>query len=171
MSYRALFSGILDAGRLDKIKDRKGGIGSAKQLEDLFKYISENNKWEDLKKRLEIFLDYLYSDMGFLIAFKMGKIMELHIFDGKSFVECIMKAAEKPENLTKIINRWENNNIRIKWPTLLDCLKNLNYVKKDGTYNEIKLDFCTIPDNNPISKIITEEKENVNKKIQEILRS
>ncbi len=103
--------------------------------------------------------------MGFLIAFKMGKIMELHIFDGKSFVECIMKAAEKPENLTKIINRWENNNIRINWPPLLDCLKN------DGTYSEIKLDFCTIPDNNPISKIITEEKENVNKKIQEILRS
>jgi hypothetical protein len=122
LSYRSLFVGIHN----QSISDRKAGLGSGKQMIKLLNKIKENGKLDDFKKRLKLFLEYLYNDDDFLIAFKSDKKMQILFFKGEKLVNLILELLDLDlKKFSEIFYRWENNNLRIQ----INKLINPNYSK------------------------------------------
>ena len=122
VSYRALLKNILDDSLLKELSDRKGGLGSKKQLKKVIFDNLKGNKKEEFIKRLELFFNYLYED-DFFILLKENYRMRMILFTGKNFTEAFRKAWDEGlDEFLSIFYRWENNNLRIKWPKLLEYL-------------------------------------------------
>lgn len=168
LSYRSLFIDIFN----DNLGDRKAGLGSGAQMYNLLKKIEKDEKLEEFKNRLKIFLDYLYGEDDFLIAYKSDKKMQMFFFEGKKLVNLLTKLLDKDIKLfSEIFYRWENNNLRIQINKLLNVsvsniwtANNLSEVGDFSLYNEIE---------NPFSKnnmvILNMESSLDNEKLQEII--
>ena len=147
MSYRSLFIDIYN----ENLGDRKAGLGSGAQMLKVLKVIKENGKLGIFKSRLKIFLDYLYGDDDFLIAFKSDIRMQLLFFKGSELVDLLTKLLDKDiELFSEIFYRWENNNLRIQVNKLLNPI--ISKLWEATTINDI-IDFSNyhnIP--NPFSK-------------------
>jgi len=121
LSYRSLFLGIHDE---EKLGDRKGGLGSGKQMLELLEKVKKNGKLNEFISRLELFLTYLYSNDNFLVAFKSDLKIQFFFFPGKELVDLLISLLNKDiEDFTKIFYRWENNNLRIQVGELLNNRK------------------------------------------------
>ncbi|MDN5109397.1 hypothetical protein PJV99_04545 [Aliarcobacter butzleri] len=170
LSYRSLFIDIFN----DNLGDRKAGLGSGAQMYKLLKQIEENQKLEDFKNRLKIFLDYLYGEDDFLIAYKSDKKMQIFFFEGKKLVNLLTKLLDKDIKLfSEIFYRWENNNLRIQINKLLNAplskiwiANNLSEIDDFPLYNGIE---------NPFSKnnmvILNMESSLNNMELQKIIET
>lgn len=168
ISYRSAFYGV--EGVDVKLGDRKGGLGSGSQLSDTLKKIKNKNKF---RYRLKGFLDYLYKDINFIIAFKSDKKMQIIFIKGKEFIDLLVKLFKKDHEIfTKIFYRWEHDAVRIHIHHLLN-----DEFSKFWTANDWKMlnDFPKYHDvPNPFSKknitILNLEKSIKNKKLNSILK-
>lgn len=124
VSYRALLKHILDDELLKELSDRKGGLGSKKQLKKtIFDNLGDKKK-EEFIERLELFFNYLYED-DFFILLKENYRIRMILFTGKSFTKALRRAWDNDlDEFLSIFYRWENNNLRIKWTKLLKYLPN-----------------------------------------------
>lgn len=117
LSYRSLFVDIYN----QNLGDRKAGLGSGAQVYKVLTKIDKDNKLDIFKKRLKIFLDYLYGDDDFLIAYKSDKKMQMFFFEGNELVKLLTELLDKDiKTFSDIFYRWENNNLRIQINKLLN---------------------------------------------------
>jgi hypothetical protein len=117
MSFRSLFVNIYN----EKLGDRKAGLGSGAQMLKVLKKIESEENMDIFKKRVAMFLHYLYSNDDFFIAYKSDVRMQLFFFKGLELVELLTKLLEKDIKLfSEIFYRWENNNLRIQINKLLN---------------------------------------------------
>jgi len=168
ISHRSVFHGV--EGIDEEVGDRKKGLGSGPQLNKIFVKIKDQKKF---RYRLKGFLDYLYGDINFIVAFKAGKTMQIIFFDGKEFVNLLIKLLKIDyKKFTKIFYRWEHSSARIQIKELLNdkvskfwTANNLNEIKDYPKYDTIK---------NPFSKknitILNLEKSILNKKLSSIIK-
>ena len=166
LSFRSLFVGIVSNERLNRLSDRRGGLGSGRQMLQLYREIETDNRWRIFTDKLKLFLEYLYGDVDLLIAFKEGERMTIHFIEGESFVRVLSEfAMDGPTSLAGVIHRWENNNIRLKLIPLFRRLEG------DQGYNIVVLDFCKIPENNQITRLIESKKEDLRNDLYRLLLS
>lgn len=129
LSHRAIFLGLTDR----PLTDRRGGLGSATQMTQLLNKLKQNGKFDEFKKRINNFVNYVYED-DILIIYKSGYKMDITLIPSETFVNAINIAlSEKYEitDFTKIWSRWENNNLRINYLPLMKVIteQNLKYYK------------------------------------------
>ena len=154
-SYRALLKGILKDSEIEKLSDRKSGLGSGKQLRNtIFNRILEENKKEEFYKRLKIFFKYVYEDDMYIVL-KSNYRIDFILIPNESFVDTILEVYKNYEQeFEKIFYRWENNNLRINWVTLMKYMKKL-----DKKYYRIEINLKNI-NNNKKLKTMKEYLEN-----------
>ena len=120
MSFRSLFIGIYN----ENLGDRKAGLGSGAQMLKVLRKIEVDGNLNLFKQRIKIFLQYLYSNDDFFIAYKSDIRMQLFFFKGLELVELLTKLLDKDlELFSQIFYRWENNNLRIQINKLLNPIK------------------------------------------------
>ena len=129
LSHRAIFLGLTDR----PLTDCRGGLGSATQMTQLLNELKQNGKFDEFKKRINNFVNYVYED-DILIIYKSGYKMDITLIPSETFVNAINIAlSDKYEitDFTKIWSRWENNNLRINYLPLMKVIteQNLKYYK------------------------------------------
>ncbi|WP_069648954.1 hypothetical protein [Caloranaerobacter ferrireducens] len=124
-SYRALLKGILSDEEIIQLSDRKGGLGSGKQLrKNIFDPIKNKSKQNDFLNRLKLFLEYVYEEDVYIIL-KSHYRIDFFLIPNSSFVKSLIYAYEYSEpSFEKIFYRWENNNLRIRWKDMLTVMDN-----------------------------------------------
>lgn len=150
LSYRALLKGILSDEKLNALSDRKSGLGSARQLrENIFNPILESGKQDKFYERLKTFMNYVYED-DIYIVLKSHYRIDFILIPNKTFLNAIYKTYKEKENIfEKVFYRWENNNLRLNWIALLNCIKefdleyfriniNLSNINKNLEFNLMK---------------------------------
>ena len=134
LSFRALFKGILPDDKLTSIRDRKGGLGSGRQLRDnVLNVIVETNRTDDFYKRLSTFMMYAYEEDMYLVLKSHYKII-FYLIPSKSFRDVILKLyKEKESEFERVWYRWENNNLRLNWERMIQYMDEfkLSYHKVD----------------------------------------
>lgn len=123
LSYRSLFVGLINR----TLSDRKWWLGSSKQLIPLLEEIDENGKFDEFKKRIRDYLDYVYED-DLLLVFKSWYKMKIQLIPREVFLLAISKSLEWNQwiyNFSRIWYRWENNNLRIKYSPLMKMIESL----------------------------------------------
>ena len=137
LSYRALLKGILPDDELDKLGDRKSGLGSGGAIrENMLDRIKFFNKGDLFKERLNLFMNYVY-DEDLYIVLKSNYKITWYLIPSKSFIDAILMTYELDEpNFQKIWYRWENNNLRMNWPSIIAKLESyrLKYKKIDMNF-------------------------------------
>ena len=160
-SYRALLKGIIKDNELDRLSDRRSGLGSGSQLrKNVFNPILSNGKKDEFSNRLELFFRYVYEDDVFIVL-KSNYRIDFILIPNKSFVDTIINYYRKNENeFERLLYRWENNNLRINWKVLLDAMDSMNYI-----YYRININLKNFLVNNKIDKM----KRNINTTIKSFL--
>lgn len=122
-SYRALLKGILTDDELGQLSDRKGGLGSKKQVREfVLNKVKEHKKENDFYNRLSVFLKYVYSD-DIYIVLKSNFLITWILIPAESFVEVLLRTYKEDEShFEDIWERWENNNLRMLWHPILKKL-------------------------------------------------
>ena len=140
LSYRALLVDLISDEELSKLSDRKGGLGSKKQLiKQIYTPLEKNSKWIDFIDRLNDFLNYIYDGSDFIIVFKSGYKMKILFIKEKDFIDELINIAKTDySTFFDIFYRWENNNLRIHYNKLFKALKEKSKLR------EIELDFNTL---------------------------
>lgn len=132
LSYRALLKGILPDEQIKNLGDRKSGLGSAKQLRNnIFNPILSNGKRQEFLGRLNLYLNYIFED-DIYIVLKSHYRIDFILIPNESFKNSLVFTYKDTESeFEKIFYRWENNNLRIKWPKMLEAMDkyNLNYFR------------------------------------------
>lgn len=137
LSYRALLKGIIPDEELDKLGDRKSGLGSGSAIrKNMLDKIIFYNKKDLFKERLILFMNYVY-DEDLYIILKQNFRMTWYLIPSSSFITAIVTAYNLDEqNFQKIWYRWENNNLRMNWPSIIKKLDEYNL-----SYKKIIMDF------------------------------
>lgn len=135
-SYRALFKGVLSDGELALLSDRKGGLGSKKQIrKNVLDPIKKSGKSKELLERLKLFFSYVYEE-DLLILIKSDYQIKLHFIPNKTFVDVICLLYEKDEaNFQDVWGRWENNNLRFGLTSLLKYIGKYKLIYKEIVLN------------------------------------
>ena len=191
LSHRGLFKNIVD----EKLSDRKDGLGSRQQIIDLLNKIKNNGELDKFKDRLKFFLDYVYGNEIYFIAYKSGIKMQIFIFQGKELNNILINLLDQCiPCFAAIFHRWENNNLRLNIAHLINeelwtidksedykdkitfsfkikkeefkCKINNNPFRKE---NLIIIDFRkALDDQNFIEKIKTSQKEYIDNLLKKI---
>ena len=161
-SHRSLFIGLTDRA----LSDRRGGLGSPRQIIPLLNEIKENGYFDELKKRIKDYVSYIYQD-DVLIVFKSGYKMRIVFIPFDTFDKAIIETLnqEKPiEEFTKIWYRWENNNLRIRFTPLLEMINRLNL-----DYDDITLNLESVFKNKNFMYNISLLEDLLDKKIEDLI--
>jgi len=155
LSHRGLFKNIVD----EKLSDRKDGLGSRQQIIELLNKIENNGKLDKFKERLKFFLDYVYGNEIYFIAYKSGIKMQIFIFQGKELNNILVNLLDQCiPCFAAIFHRWENNNLRLNIEHLINKKlwiidKSEEYIdKKNFSFNIKGKKFECKIDNNPFRK-------------------
>lgn len=164
-SYRALLKGILSEEELEKLSDRKAGLGSGTQLrKNIFDPILKNNRKEDFFKRLKIFLEYVYEE-DIVIVLKSHYRIDFILIPNSSFINTILNIYKSHENcFEKVFYRWENNNLRINWKILLDFMTRMKF-----PYYRTDINLKNFTDNKKLFEIKKIINANINQFLKENL--
>ncbi len=161
-SYRALLKGILSDEELEKLSDRKAGLGSGRQLrKNIFNPILNNNKKDEFFNRLKIFLKYVYEE-DIIIVLKSHYRIDFILIPNSSFINTILNIYRVHEDFfEKVFYRWENNNLRINWKILLDFMARMEF-----PYYRTDINLKNITNNKQLFEI----KEIINSSINQFLK-
>jgi hypothetical protein len=145
-SFRALLKGVISDNELVRLRDRQGGLGSGPALRtNVFNLIQDKT---DFLNRLKTFINYVYND-DFLVVFKSHYKMIINIFPNETFKQAIFLAYEFDEpNFQNIWYRWENNNLRLNYPSFLEKVRLHNL-----PFEEISFDLSKFNQNTLLSKL------------------
>jgi hypothetical protein len=132
----ALFFGFLTPNEYGG--ERKSGLGSKPQLMDKFKKIHSKGLWKKFVLRFIQMMDLIFVD-DLLIAVKNNTSLDLYFLDGKKLRNAFSVRINKgPEEIMKIINRYEGNSIRIDRKVLTLGIKpvilNFSGIEKTSYY-------------------------------------
>ena len=164
-SFRALFKGILSDEQLMILRDRKGGLGSGKQIrEKVLKHINSEKKNKLFLERLNVFLNYVYAD-DLLILIKSNYRVVFYLIPSSSFVGSICKLYEFDEqHFEKVWYRWENNNLRFPLNNFIKNIKDFHL-----PIYEINIDLSTFEKNEAVLNFNNKIDEFIKENIKNIL--
>ena len=162
LSFRALFIGLTN---INKLKDRKGGLGSSKQIKPLLRSIKARKLFNEFKHRIKDYMKYVYKE-DILIVYKSGYRMTFYLIPNSSFLKAIEKSlnSNKPiDDFTKIWYRWENNNLRLSIPNMFNAMQEykLKFFSK-------QLDFSSIYHNSDFMNMYENLKSSIKTEIEEL---
>ena len=161
-SHRALFIGITDRA----LSDRRGGLGSPRQIIPLLQEINDKGYFEKFKSRIKDYVSYVYQD-DIIIVFKSGYKMRIVFIPYDTFDKAIIETLNQNnpiEEFTKIWYRWENNNLRIRFSSLMNMINKLNL-----DYDDITLNFESIMKNKNFMINIKSLETLLDEKIEELV--
>ena len=129
-SYRALFKGIFPDEYLSTLGDRKSGLGSSKQIrEKVLSPILEQEKKAIFFERFKLLFSYVYEE-DIVIVIKSNFKILFYLIPNNSFVNTFFDAYDSESiSFERIMNRWENNNLRISLINLFEIMDNFGYEK------------------------------------------
>jgi hypothetical protein len=132
----ALFLGFLTPTEYGG--ERKSGLGSKPQLMDKFKKIYKKGLWGKFIQRFILMVDMIFVD-DLLIAVKNNTSLDLYFLDGKKLRDAFnIRIKKGPEEIMKLINRYEGNSIRIDRKVLTLGIKpiilNFSEIEKTSYY-------------------------------------
>lgn len=132
LSFRSLLVGLIDDDLLNKLGDRKAGLGSKPQLiEKVYTPLKNNGNWDSFINRLEVFMKYVYSNCDLLFVFKSGYVLDLYFISEIDFVDTLINIAKQNyDDFFTIFYRWENNNLRLHYDNLFEEIEKKNKLKK-----------------------------------------
>ena len=164
LSYRALLKGILTDDELQRLSDRRGGLGSGSQIrQNVLNPIILNNKQNEFLYRLQLFLPYVYAEDIYIVLKSHYKLTFI-LIPNNSFVNAFINTYIYDEpSFQNIFYRWENNNLRTPWQKILVAMDkyNLPYFKVDiilgNAFNNKELISFKQSLNNDIRKYINRE--------------
>ena len=161
-SYRALLKGILSDKQIEKLSDRKGGLGSGKQLrKNVFDIIVKEKKETEFLTRLSLFLNYVYEEDIYIIL-KSHYKMYFYLIPNKTFINAfILKYQNDEPNFHKLFYRWENNNLRINWPILLSTIDKFKEKYNFIPYYSIDFNLGKSINNKEFKEFITNIGDNI----------
>lgn len=165
LSFRALLKGIIDDESISKLKDRKGGLGSANQIRRaMLNPINESNCNDKFLERLELFLKYVYSEDIYIVLKSNFKIF-FYLIPSNSFIDSITKLYDKKEyEFEKVWNRWENNNLRFRWLNLINYLNEFQL-----SYSFIEINLAKAVKNHAVIKFLNKVSESIELNLEEML--
>lgn len=138
LCYESTFYKLITDLTFNNLSDRTKGLGSAPQLMRIIFYeVFILNKYDDFRYRLKIFLDYLYRDDFYFIAFKSDYQMHIYQFGGDEFVDLFIdiidnsieefKKIQSKIDIAKIDKAMaEFDNLNKKKKTLIDIVTIIN---------------------------------------------
>lgn len=165
-SYRALFTGILSDDVVNNLSDRKGGLGSAKQLRiNVFDVIKKNNKQEEFLQRFNDLFKYVYEE-DIYIVLKSHYQIKFILIPKETFVNTVIQKYQyEEETFHDIIQRWENNNLRFKWKNLLKSINNYSF-----PYKEININLSNAVNNKELLNFENKLSKDIKKYIEKNLQ-
>jgi hypothetical protein len=163
-SFRALLKGILSNEKLNSLSDRLGGLGSGPELrKNVFDFITNKQVFY---QRLKIFLNYVYQD-DILIVFKSHYKLISYLIPNSSFIGCLLNTYQHDEkHFQDLWYRWENNNLRLKLPTLLN-----NMTSYKLPFYEVTLNVNHFPDNEELIRFNREINDYIQKYLSSITKN
>ena len=99
--------------------NEKIGLGSRKQLLNLFKFLQEKNLYQKFSQKFIQMYEYIFSD-DMILGIKNNNTLTLYFFKGSEFTDLVVSRANNPIQLLEVVNRWEGNSIRIDRKKLLE---------------------------------------------------
>jgi hypothetical protein len=165
LSYRALLKGILEDEQILKLKDRKGGLGSAGQIRlNMLNPILNLNKRADFLKRLSLFMHYVYSDDVFIVLKSHYKIKFI-LIPAECLCKSIIKLYDERENeFENVWYRWENNNLRFRWVPMLDYMSEFNL-----DYKEIDINLSKAIANKKVKNFLNKITKSVSDNLKDLV--
>lgn len=165
LSFRALLKGIIADDQLSRLRDRKGGLGSGGQVRQfMLNPIKSNKKGPDFLKRLKLFMEYVYSDDVFIVL-KSHYVIKFILVPADSFINAIVTLYANDESeFEKVWYRWENNNLRFQWQSLLRYMKKYNL-----NYTEIDINLSKATSNAKILKFFDQIQTSIAKSLDEFV--
>lgn len=159
-SYRALFKGILTDEELATLRDRKGGLGSKKQMRKfVLDPIKKHKKSKEFLERLKLFLGFVYEE-DLIIIIKSDYHTDIYFIPNKTFVDVICNLYEKMENnFEEVWYRWENNNLRFSLSNFFEYIDyfHLPYKKLCLNLASFKHHEKIISFNETLNKLVEDE--------------
>jgi len=117
---KVLFDGFGVSKYLTERKtDSKIGLGSRPRLKKLFEKLKTDGYYEDFSQRFSNMFNYIFADDIILAIKDTGKLY-LYFFKGDEFTNFVSQKVSNIEELLQVINRWENNSIRIDRTNLIE---------------------------------------------------
>ena len=165
LSYRALLKGILTDDQISRLKDRKGGLGSAGQIRaNMLNPIKEARKQVEFSNRLNLFMKYVYSDDVFIVM-KSHYQIKFILIPAESFNQSIIDLYVKKENeFENVWYRWENNNLRFRWVPML------NYMDEFALpYTVIDIDLSKAKSNKRVKDFLEKISKSISESLQELV--
>lgn len=161
-SYRALLTGIID---ISKLKDRKGGLGSGKQVREfVLDPIKNSGNQIEFLNRLKDFFKYVYSEDLYLVL-KSHYRIDFILIPCNSFINTIFDLYSKDEQeFEKVFYRWENNNLRLNKTNLLIFMDKYGY-----KYDRININLSNITNNDILSNFENNISENIERELKKLI--
>lgn len=165
LSYRALLKGILSDDHISRLKDRKGGLGSAGQIRlNMLNPIKEVNKKAEFLIRLSLFMKYVYSDDVFIVM-KSHYQIKFILIPAESFNQSIIELYDKKEDeFENVWYRWENNNLRFRWTQMLDYMKEFKL-----PFTEIVIDLSKAKTNKKVNDFLNKISKSISESLKELV--
>lgn len=133
---KVLFDGLGLESFLTERKNISGiGLGSVSQFTKLLQVLQTTNKLNNFYILFKQMVKFIYSD-DVLIAIKDEKSLSLHFFTSDEIYN-IFSSFAKGLNLTKLVNRYEGNSLRINADVLLKECKNVVTLEFNKLNNSI----------------------------------
>jgi hypothetical protein len=147
-SFRSLLTGIIAQSDLDKLGDRKKGLGSAFQIRtNMLNPIVASGKKDLFISRLKDFMSFVYKD-DLYIVFKEHYRMTFYLIPNSSFINAFVLKYDKEESsFERLWERWENNNLRIRFEELENAMR-----KFDLMYYKIQMNLSKVEENYDIKE-------------------
>ena len=165
LSYRALLKGILTDDQISRLKDRKGGLGSAGQIRDnMLNPIKEAKKQSEFSSRLSLFMRYVYSD-DVIIVMKSHYQIKFILIPAEAFNQSIIDLYDKRENeFESVWYRWENNNLRFRWVPML------GYMDSFGLeYTVVDIDLSKAKSNHRVKDFLEKISTSISENLKELV--
>lgn len=165
LSYRALLKGILTDDQISRLKDRKGGLGSASQIRtNMLDPIKALNKRQVFLERLSLFMKYVYSDDVFIVL-KSHYQIKFILIPAESFTQSIIDLYNKKENeFEKVWYRWENNNLRFRWVSMLDYMDEFKL-----NYTVVNIDLSKAKSNKSVKDFLEKISQSIEDNLKELV--
>ncbi|MEE3694202.1 hypothetical protein V2I21_03585 [Campylobacter sp. CLAX-22107-21] len=133
---KVLFDGLGLESFLTERKNNSGiGLGSILQFTKLLEVLKTAKKSEIFYERFRQMAKFIYGD-DLLVAIKENDKLTLNFFSGSEIYEIFSSFCQNAD-LTKIVNRYEGNSLRIDRDTLLKFCKRVVVLKFDRLQNSV----------------------------------
>lgn len=122
------------------------------------------NKRQAFLERLSLFMKYVYSDDVFIVL-KSHYQIKFILIPAESFTQSIIDLYNKKENeFEKVWYRWENNNLRFRWVSMLDYMDEFKL-----NYTVVNIDLSKAKSNKSVKDFLEKISQSIEDNLKELV--